>query len=95
MKRKEGGGHRFLRPPIFLLSREKQGWGVFGRVSVPSKQPEVARRRGRRSAAAADEMTENSGTCLVARPSAVEESTSDSSLLYIIHENRKTAIISE
>lgn len=45
---------------------------------------------------AADEMTENSGTCLVATRSAMEESIADSSFLYIIHENRKTEpIISE
>lgn len=53
----------------------------------------VARRRGGRSVRAEDEMTENSGTCLVAIPSAVEESISNSSLLYIIHENRETELI--
>lgn len=50
----------------------------------------AARRRQGRSVCAADEMTANSGTCLVAIPSAMEESISNSSFLYIIHENRKT-----
>lgn len=49
----------------------------------------VARRRGGSSVRAAHEMTENSGTCLVAIPSAMEESISNSSFLYIIHKNRK------
>ena len=58
---------------------------------------QVAWRRGRLSSlSAADERMENSGTCLVATRSAMEESTADSSFLYIIHENRKAEpIISE
>lgn len=53
----------------------------------------VARKRRRRSVKAADEMPENSGTCLVAIPSAMEESISNSCFLYIIHKNRKTELI--
>ena len=79
--------------PSFLTVK---GEGVFGRVSLHIKQPEGSQGRGRRSMSAADEMTENSGTCLVATRSAMEESIADSSFLYIIHENRKTEpIISE
>lgn len=72
-----------------------KGEGGFERVSMHIKQPEGSRGRGRRSVSAADEMT-NSGTCLVATRSAMEESIAESSFLYIIHENRKTEpIISE
>ena len=82
------------RPPVFLLSRER----VFleGSPCISSSQ-KVAWRRGKLSSvSAADERMENSGTCLVATRSAMEESTADSSFLYIIHENRKTEpIISE
>lgn len=82
-----------LPTPSFLTIK---GEGVFERVSMHIKQPEGSRGRGRRSVSPADEMTENSGTCLVATRSAMEESIADSSFLYIIHENRKTEpIISE
>lgn len=92
MKRKEGGGHPFLSPPHlgFLTIEVRRGDRVSleGSPSMAGSQ-EVAS-RGRRFVGAADEVAEHSGTCLVAIPSAMEESISNSSFLYIIHENRKT-----
>lgn len=96
MKREEGGGLLFLSPPpppaaLFPYYGGRRGdrASLEGSPCMAGSQ-KAARRRQGRSVCAADEMTANSRTCLVAIPSAMQESISNSSFLYIIHENRKT-----